>query len=84
MHEELIRELLSFASRNDLRFEYNFNEEIGVYFFKFQNQERWWGYRREISKEQLDSFSSSTVLIANDIIESLKKKDTGFVLKGGN
>ena len=74
MHEELIYELLQFARRNNLRFDYNFDDKLKRYYFKFQNQERTWGYCREFTQEQLDLFAGPTVCFAYEIIETLKRK----------
>lgn len=74
MHQELIDELLSFARRNDLRFKYDSDDDRKVYHFLFQDQERTWGYCRQVTIDQLDTFAGPTVYFANDIINTLKRK----------
>lgn len=74
MHQELIDELLHFSARNGLRFDYDFDEKRKIYYFKFQNQERTWGYCRELTEELLDLFAGPTVYFAYEIINDLKSK----------
>lgn len=69
MHLELISELLAFARRNALRFNYWFDNERKVYTFRFQDQERTWGYFREVAQDRLD---------VSDIINTLKIKVPGI------
>jgi hypothetical protein len=75
MHEEMIDELTRFARENKLQFHYWFDEETSNYYFTFYNQDRTWGYRREISEEQLDLFNGSTVYFAYDIINTIRRTD---------
>ena len=79
MHEKLIDVLLQFARLNKLRFDYNFDNKRKVYFFKFQNQDKTWGYVREISEEQLDTSLIPTEYFAYGIIDTLKRKNSSLI-----
>lgn len=74
MLEELAMRLFSYARENDLRFEAGYAEEEKVYYFRFQNQERTWGYRRLFTKEQLDSFAGDSTYFAKKVIHEFEKK----------
>ena len=72
MHEAIIDELLSFAVRNGLRFDYGFDDKSKSYVFTLRGQT--WGYSREISQEQLELFNGPVVYFAHDIINRVKSK----------
>lgn len=73
MHENLVKELLQFAKRNNLRLDYKVDVERYVYVFRFRDQKRTWGFVQEWSIEQLDQFSGDTVFFAYETIENLKR-----------
>lgn len=74
MYQELIDELLKFTMENDLCFDYYFDDELKIYYFRFQDQAQTWAYCREVTQEQLDLFNGPIVCYALDIIETLRGK----------
>lgn len=77
MHEEMIRILTSFATENNLRFDYYFDEVTRCYDFIFTDEERVWHYRFEEPEERLDMYAGSSVDYAHYVIRVLEEKMPG-------
>jgi hypothetical protein len=74
MHQELIDELLRFSLKNRLLFDYRFDEENGKYLFTFHDQAQTWGYRYQVTKEELDLCNGQSVYFAHKIIDTIRRR----------
>lgn len=74
MHSDFIMILLNFARKNNLRFSYDYNDTLRSWRFRFQDQERTWGFAREITEDCFDTYAGNTADHAYFLIETMKKK----------